>query len=273
MDGARSEPVNELRLLQDELDQRTLELAAARAELHSLDQIKSAFISTAAHELRSPLTALSGYLELLHDNDTSNLTDQQKNYLLVIEESTQRLVSIINDLLDVTRIESGRVALVLQATDLAGLIEQATAAYADQLRDREIQLTLDTPAGLPPALCDETRTSQILDHLLSNAVKFTQLGGSITVSLERASEDGFLLLVVEDSGVGIPRSEHDRIFERFYRASNAAYSGAAGAGLGLHIARALIELHGGRIWLESDVERGSTFYVTLPIADGVAERE
>jgi signal transduction histidine kinase len=123
------------------------------------------------------------------------------------------------------------------------------------------------PASLPPALCDVTRAAQILNHLLGNAMKFTPDGGSITIRLDRAAEDGYLLLTVADSGIGVPLAEQDKVFERFYRASNVAYIGAAGAGLGLYISRALIELHGGRIWLESDVNQGATFYVTFPMAD------
>jgi signal transduction histidine kinase len=262
-----------LRLLRAELQQRTLELTAAQAELQSLSQMKSTFVSTAAHELRSPLTAMTGYLELLQDNDLSNLTSVQREYLAIIEGSTQRLVSIITDLLDVTRLESGRIALVLRPTDLASLVETTVAEHAGEFGGKELEVTLNLPAGLPPALCDVTRAAQILNHLLSNAVKFTPNEGRIAIRLGRAAEDGYLLLTVADTGIGVPTAEQEKVFERFYRASNVAYIGAAGAGLGLHIARSLIELHGGRIWLESDVDQGATFYVTFPIADTPTESE
>jgi len=241
--------------------------------LQSLSQMKSTFVSTAAHELRSPLTALTGYLELLQDNDTSNLTAVQREYLSIIAGSTQRLVSIITDLLDVTRLDSGRIALVLRPTDLAALIESTTAEHAGEFGEKELEVTLGLPAGLPEALCDVTRAGQILNHLLSNAIKFTPHRGSIAIHLGRAAEDGYLLLTVADSGIGVPPAEQDKVFERFYRASNVVYIGAAGAGLGLHLARSLIELHGGRIWLESDVDRGATFYVTFPMADTSTESE
>ena len=256
-----------LRLLRDELQQRTLELTAAQAELQSLSQVKSTFVSTAAHELRTPLTAMTGYLELLQGNDTSNLTPVQREYLSIIEGSTQRLVSIITDLLDVTRLESGRIALVLRPTDLVAVIESTVAEHAAEFAAKELEVTLNLPAGLPEALCDITRARQILNHLLNNAIKFTLSGGNIAVCLDRDAEEGYLLLTVADSGIGIPPAEQDKVFERFYRASNVVYIGAAGAGLGLHLARSLVELHGGRIWLESDVDRGATFYVTFPIAD------
>ena len=125
-----------MRLLHAELQQRTLELTAAQAELQSLSQMKSTFVSTAAHELRSPLTAMTGYLELLRDNDTSNLTPVQREYLSIIEGSTQRLASIITDLLDVTRLESGRIALVLRPTDLAALVETTVAEHAGEFGEK-----------------------------------------------------------------------------------------------------------------------------------------
>jgi signal transduction histidine kinase len=264
---AASEQEDALRLLRDELQQRTLELTAAQAELQSLSQVKSTFVSTAAHELRTPLTAMTGYLELLQGNDTSNLTPVQREYLSIIEASTQRLVSIITDLLDVTRLESGRIALVLRPTDLVAVIESTVAEHAAEFAAKELEVTLNLPAGLPEALCDITRARQILNHLLNNAIKFTLSGGNIAVRLDRDAEEGYLLLTVADSGIGIPPAEQNKVFERFYRASNVAYIGVAGAGLGLHLARSLVELHGGRIWLESDVDHGATFYVTFPIAD------
>ena len=155
----------------------------------------------------------------------------------------------------------------MRPTDLAALIASTIAEHAAEFAEKELEVTLNLPAGLPEALCDITRARQILNHLLNNAIKFTRSGGSIAVCLGRDAEEGYLLLTVADSGIGIPTAEQDKVFERFYRASNVTYIGAAGAGIGLHIARALIELHGGRIWLESDIDRGATFYVTFPIAD------
>jgi signal transduction histidine kinase len=260
-----------LRLLQVDLQQRTLELAAAQAELQSLSQMKAQFISTAAHELRSPLTAMAGYLELLRDGDISNLTDRQREYLSIVEGGARRLASIISDLLDVTRLESGRIALNLRPTNLGALIETAAAEHASEFSAQELQVILDLTPGLPSALCDLPRAAQIVHHLLSNAIKFTPAGGSIVIRLARAPEDGYLLLAVTDSGIGVPQAEHDKVFERFYRASNAVALGASGAGLGLHIVRSLVELHGGRVWLESDIDRGAAFFVTFAIADDPTE--
>jgi signal transduction histidine kinase len=214
---------------------------------------------------------MAGYLELLRDGDTSNLTDRQREYLSIVEGGARRLASIISDLLDVTRLESGRIALNLRPTNLGALIETAAAEHASEFSAQELQVILDLTPGLPSALCDLTRAAQIVHHLLSNAIKFTPAGGSIVIRLARALEDGYLLLAVTDSGIGVPQAEHDKVFERFYRASNAVALGASGAGLGLHIVRSLVELHGGRVWLESDIDRGAAFFVTFAIADDPTE--
>ncbi len=258
---------NELRLLQDRLARQNLELAAANAELRRLDEIKSTFVSVAAHELRTPLTSISGYVEILLDEEFDPLSGDQRKALEIVQQSARRLLTTTDNLLDVTRIEAGRVELVLQPTDLSALVETVAAEFRPQLEAKAQRLTLRAPPGLPPALCDETRAAQIIGNLLSNASKYTPHGGLITASLAPAEEEGFLQVSVADNGVGISAEERAKLFNRFFRAESAHLTGASGAGLGLHITRSLVELHGGRIWFESEPGQGSTFYVTLPIAD------
>jgi signal transduction histidine kinase len=135
------------------------------------------------------------------------------------------------------------------------------------LEGRAQPLTLCIPSDLPPALCDEARAAQIIGNLLSNASKYTPRGGQIAVTVALAEEDGFLEVSVADNGVGIPANDQPRLFDRFFRAQSAVLTGASGAGLGLHITRSLIELHGGHIWFESELGKGSTFHVAFPIAD------
>lgn len=258
---------NELELLRDELNQQSQKLAAAQAELQMLDEMKSGFVAIAAHELRSPLTAITGYLELLLDDGADYLTDLQRDYLNIMRDSAQHLLSITNDLLDLTRIEAGRVELALQPTDLVALIERVACKFTSQIEAKAQRLTLQVLSDLPAALCDSTRTAQVFGNLINNASKYTPEGGSIVVRLEYAAEEGFLLVAVQDDGVGISAPEQNRLFERFFRARSAAVTGAGGAGIGLYIARSLVELHGGRIWVESEVGHGAAFYVTFPIAD------
>jgi signal transduction histidine kinase len=258
---------NELRLLQDQLTCQNAELAAANAELRRLDELKSAFVSVAAHELRTPLAPIRGYVEVLLDEDVGSLTDEQREYLQTVERSARRLLTLTSNLLDVTRIEAGRLELVLQPVDLSALVKAIADEYGPQLEGRAQQLTLRIPSDMPPALCDETRAAQIVGNLLSNASKYTPQGGWIAITVGPAEEDGFLEVSVADNGVGIPTKDQPRLFDRFFRAQSAVLTGASGAGLGLHIARSLIELHGGRIWFESELSKGSTFHVTFPVAD------
>jgi len=257
---------DELRRLHDELDRRNQLLTAANAELRNLDEIKAQFVSIAAHELRSPLTAITGYLELLLDEDGC-FTEHQRDYLGIIQDSAHRLLKITNDLLDLTRIEAGRLELVMQPTDLGALLRAAASEYTAQIAAKAQQLTLEIPDGLPGALCDSGRAVQIIGNLISNATKYTPAGGAITIRLERAVAAGFLQISVRDTGVGIPTDEQTKVYERFFRASSALSAGALGTGLGLHITRALVELHGGKIWLESKAGQGATFFVTFPITD------
>ncbi len=258
---------NELRLLQNQLERQNLDLAAANTELRRLDEMKSMFVSVAAHELRAPLTSISGYLELLIDEECGPLTDEQREYLEITQRSARRLLTITNNLLDVTRIETGRVELVLQPTNLAALVETVAAEFGPQLEAKAQRLVLRASSGLPLALCDETRAAQIIGNLLSNASKYSPEGSLITISLSLAGTEGFLQVSVQDNGVGISPEDQAKLFYRFFRAEGDDSSVNHGAGLGLYITRSLVELHGGHIWFESEPGKGSTFFVTFPVVD------
>jgi signal transduction histidine kinase len=262
---------NELRLLQSQLTRQNVELAAANAELRRLARVKSQFASVAAHELRTPLTSIAGYLEMLLGNEFGPLTDEQQRSLGMVNEATHRLQSLSDRLLDLTRIESERVELVLQPVDLSDLIETLAAEFHPQLDASDQRLVLHISPTLPLALCDVVRTRQIISNILSNASKYTSQGGVITVSLQLAEEEGFLELSVADNGVGIPPEDQPELFTPFFRAKSATMSGSKGVGLGLYITRSLVEQHGGRIWFESELDTGSTFHVTFPLVTGLVE--
>jgi signal transduction histidine kinase len=257
---------NELCLLQSQLTRQNVELAAANAELRRLAEIKSQFVSVAAHELRVPLTSIAGYLEMLLGSEFGPLTAEQRRPLGLVSESAHRLQSLSDELLDMTRIEAERVELILQPVDLPALVETMVAEFRPQLDARDQQLVLRISPALPLALCDEVRTGQIIGNLLSNASKYTPQGGVVTVSLALAEEEGFLELAVADNGVGVLPDDQAELFTPFFRAKSATVTGSKGVGLGLYIARSLVEQHGGRIWFESELDTGSTFHVTLPIA-------
>lgn len=258
---------NELHLLEGQLRRSNLKLEAANTELRRLDDLKSRFISVAAHELRNPLTSILGYVEMFLDGDLGPLLDEQCECLGIVFGSGRRLLDITNNLLDVTRIEAGRIDLVLVPVDLAALVGRVVAEYRPQREAKGQKLELYVAPGLPAGLCDPMRVEQVVGNLIGNASKYTQEGGQIGVRVEQAQEEGFLQISIADTGMGISAEDQARLFSRFYRTDSARTSGMGGTGLGLYVTRALVEFHGGRIWLESKVGRGSTFYVTLPISD------
>lgn len=256
---------NELRLLQDELNRQNLQLAAANTELRRLDELKSAFVSIAAHELRTPLTSIVGYLEMLLDGDAGALNQKQTEYLGTVEASAARLLNIAHDLLDMTRIETGHLELVLETVDLLALANEVIAELSPQLDARTQPLDLHAPASLPCVLCDPLRVAQIMGNLINNASKYSPPGSPISLKLAVSDEPEFIQVSVADQGVGIPDLERAKIFEPFFRASTSALMNANGTGLGLSIARALVELHGGRIWVDSAPDTGTIFQFTLPL--------
>ena len=259
---------NELRLLQDRLARRNQELAAANVELKHLDEIKSMFVSIAAHELRTPLAPILGYVELLLEEEMGALTNKQRESLVTVRRSVGRLVTITDNLLEVSRIEAGRIELILKPIDLGSLVAQVAAEFQPQLDVKSQKLHLSAALPLPLALCDEARAAQIVGNLVSNASRYSPPESEITLRLAPAQEEGFLQLSVIDHGAGISAQDQEKLFSQFFRTASASLSGSKGAGLGLYITRALVELHGGRIWLESEPGRGSSFHVTFHTAGG-----
>lgn len=251
---------NELSLLRDRLQ-------AANRELQHLNELKSRFVAVAAHELRTPLTAIKGYVELLGDGSFGPLAAGQQRALEIIAASAERLLRIINNLLDISRIEAGRVQLTLRPVAGTPLIERAVDEFRPRFEQKKQAFHLHLPANLPNLLCDETRTQQILSNLLGNASKYTPAGGAVTLSAETARREGYLLITVEDTGIGIPLADQPYVFDTFFRASNVMQIDSVGAGLGLNITRSLAELQGGEIWCHSTPGEGATFAFTVPLAE------
>jgi len=267
LEQAVTQQRNELLLARDQLTQQNARLEASNAELQRLDETKSSFVAIAAHELRTPLTAIMGYLELLSGGDAGSLNDAQMDYLRTAEAAAHRLLHITNNLLDVTRLEAGRLELLLQPTDLAALVTAVATEQASLLEARTQRLSLQAPANLPQALCDGVRAGQIIGNLINNAGKFAPPGSTIDVRLSLATEPGYLQFSVTDHGIGISPENQAKLFKPFGRIGGAGAAGTDGAGLGLFIARSLVDLHGGRIWYESLPGEGATFHVNFPTAD------
>ncbi len=257
---------HELYEMRQRVAQLNMDLALAQSEVHRLDETKSQFVSAAAHELRNPLAALLGYIELIEIEDTSNLTPAQQQYMTGIDRSAQRLKSLTNNLLDISRLDSNRLELVMHTTDTLALVEQAVSEMQPLFDLKNQRVILKSEPYVPHVWADRVRAMQILTNLLSNAHKYTAPGGSVIVSVRRARNRPYVEIRIKDSGIGIPPEEQYRLFSRFYRASNAGRADGAGAGLGLAITHSLVRLHGGKIWFESAPGRGSTFFVTFPIA-------
>lgn len=256
----------ELFELRQRLAQMNLDLALANSELRRLDDAKSQFVSAAAHELRNPLASLIGYIELFTEEENLNLSATQTQYLASINRSAQRLRQLTNNLLDITRLDSNRLELVMTTVDPIDLLETALGDL-QPLFDAKHQRVVVKAERLPAIWCDKARALQILTNLLSNAHKYTPDGGTITIQVSRQRGRPFVTFRIKDSGIGIPPDDQSRLFTRFHRASNATAADGTGAGLGLAITQSLVRLHGGKIWFESTLGKGASFFVTLPVAN------
>ena len=236
--------------------------------LKELDRMKSEFLSTAAHELRTPLTSILGFSEILLERKLDK--ERQNRFLKIINEEAKGLADLINDLLDVSRIESGRGFKIKKAPfELRNTILENVDLFKSQTDKHDFEVNI--PGDLARIEADEDKINQVMENLISNAVKFSPQGGKITVSVEQA--EGEVKISVVDNGTGIPQKDLPHIFERFYRVENASTHGMGGAGLGLAIAKYIVESHGGKIWAESEVGKGSTFSFTLPIKATRKKRE
>jgi two-component system NtrC family sensor kinase len=226
--------------------------------LKKLDQIKSDFVATVSHDLRSPLTAILGYAELIGRAGPVNA--QQADFIGRITNSVQAITSLISDLLDLGRIEAGFDAQK-EATHLPLVVRYAVEGLRQAAVEKGVELAVEVPDSLPSVWANPPRLRQMLANLIDNAVKFTPAGGLVQVRAQ--CEDGQVVIRVRDSGIGIPAAEQQYVFDRFFRASNSQPA-SSGAGLGLTIVKSIVEDHGGRVWLESAPETGTTFSVVLP---------
>ena len=257
-----SELKNTLRKLEKEVGERKKAESLIREQnerLKELDRMKSEFLSTAAHELRTPLTSIVGFSEILLKR---KLDEERSNrFLRIINEESVSLAGLINDLLDVSRIESGKGFKIKKApTDLRGIILENVDLFKSQTDKHTFKV--DVPDGLAKIELDKDKIDQVMENLLSNAVKFSPQGGKITVSLKK--EDKLVKISVTDTGMGIPEKDLPHIFEKFYRVEAASIQAITGTGLGLGIVKYIVESHGGKISVESEVGKGSTFSFTLP---------
>lgn len=255
-----------LAMTRERLIRREQHAAAALLEqnerLRELDDLKNRFVSSASHELRTPLSAIIGYLEIVLGGEIGGLNDEQEEFLQIVKRNCDRLNKLVDDILFMGRVDSDRLTLEPQEVDLVALAAAEVESMHAAAQSKNLTLLLEAPEPVGMIEGDPTRLMQVLDNLLSNAVKFCSPGGSVTVAVH--GDEDAVALAVQDTGVGIPADELPRIFERFFRASTAATSGAPGTGIGLSIVQAIAEAHGGQVDVRSELGTGTTFTVTLP---------
>jgi signal transduction histidine kinase len=234
-----------------------------------VDRLKSEFVTNVSHELRTPMTSIKGYADILLMGAAGSLTEDQSRFLEVIKNNADRLSILVNDLLDISRIESGQVQLVLRPIQTGEVITMVLDTLRGRIDEENKPMTLeaDVPADLPPVEADRERLTQILMNLADNAFNYSQAGGAITLRARVDPAHSEMLIEVSDSGIGIAPEDQGRLFDRFYRGEDELVLATAGTGLGLPIAQQLAEMHGGRLWLaHSELGQGSTFALTLPLA-------
>jgi len=253
---------DELGALAANLNRMSEELGRLYQQLEAASRHKSEFLANMSHELRTPLNAIIGFSEVLLERMFGDLNEKQDEYLKDIFASGRHLLSLINDILDLSKIEAGKMELELTRFDLPAAIDNALTLVKGRAANHGITLTPDVDRRLGEFVADERKLKQVLVNLLSNAVKFTPEGGRVEIRAVRA--DGSVEIAVSDTGIGIAAEDQELIFEEFRQAGGDYTRKREGTGLGLALARRFVELHGGRIWVKSELGKGSTFTFTLP---------
>ena len=265
------------------------------AEVKRANDAKGRFVSEVAHELAQPVTAIKGFNDLMVKGMAGPISDTQRQFLSTIQFNTERLNTLIKDLLDIGRIETGRLKMELGPVAIKPIIEETVRSLQSQIGERQLGVELHMPDELPNVLADRARLIQVLTNLVSNACKYTPTGGNMTITVSRLKEiqprnaprgswtrtdlqqvklnpAGYLACAVKDTGIGITPEDQAKLFSQFFRSQNPAVREQRGTGLGLAIAKSLIELQGGAIWVESELERGSTFAFSMPIVENGEHR-
>jgi len=231
-----------------------------------LEEMKLDFVSMAAHELRTPLTAIRGYLSVLQEELTKNLSKEQRSFLDKAFISSSQLAALVENLLSVSRIERGAMKLETISQNWKIVLREMVTSFTPLANEKGIKLTLNCPDDLPPVSVDKFRISEVLSNLIGNALNYTNQGGTVELSAEFDKKENMVVAHIRDTGQGIPESAISHLFTKFFRVSGVLEQGSKGTGLGLYISKAIVNMHGGNIWVESELGKGCTFSFTLPIA-------
>jgi len=255
----------ENRRLVDSLQRSNRLLFEANEELKRATQAKSEFLANMSHELRTPLNVIIGFSELMRDEVPGQINNEQRQCLDDVLGSSQHLLNLINDVLDLSKIEAGTAKFRLSSLELAEVIEPLARTMLPVLAPRQQSLDIKVEEGLPLVRINKAKISEVLLNLLSNATKFTPERGELRI--EAVREDNWCRVSVIDSGIGIKQEDQEQIFEPFYQLDNSLTRGKGGTGLGLALVRQIVDKHGGRVWVESEYGQGSRFTFTLPLVE------
>ncbi|WP_161982105.1 PAS domain-containing sensor histidine kinase [Dictyobacter alpinus] len=264
-----SASVNPIHLVEDDFSYAIF-TARDMSALKVANRVRSNFVSMVSHELRTPLNSVHGFIDLLLQGHMGEMNDEQRMYLGYTQEGVQQLISIVEDILFMSRSDLGQFEVKQQEVHLLGLVRQVVLSLQPQAIKAEVELCLDMTANGPALFIDPQRIKQVLNNLVANAIKFTPPGGTVTVSASQHDEH-FAMISVSDTGYGIPTEDGQHVFERFYQSNHSQQSKMGGYGLGLSIARLIVEQHGGTIGFDTVVNKGTTFYFTLPLYDDRCE--
>jgi signal transduction histidine kinase len=250
---------------------KVIEAEIMKETAEAANKAKSDFLASMSHEFRTPLNAVIGFSELMSTGLGGPLTDQQKEYVTDIFTSGQHLLSLVNDILDLSKVEAGRMELQMNEFNIERLIETSIALFKEEAYKHSLQMTFKITHGLDTMIGDERKIKQVLFNLLGNAVKFTPDGGRIQVEATLTDDKEFLKYSVSDTGIGISSEDQNKLFKPFEQVDTRLTRKYKGTGLGLSLCKQLVELHGGRIWVESEAGKGSKFIFVIPVRPGAQQ--
>jgi len=256
--------INTVSVVQDKQKTGTLVILHDITREKMVERMKTEFVSLSAHQLRTPLSAIKWTLRMLLDGDLGEITKEQREFIEKTYQSNERMISLINELLDITRIEEGRYLYKPIFTDFEPIIQFVVNSYREEIERKKINFEIQKPKEkLPRLVVDVEKMRLAIQNLLDNAIRYTPPGGQIIISFKKKEKE--IEFLVKDTGIGIPKDQQARVFTKFFRGGNVIRMETEGSGLGLFIAKNIVEAHGGKIWFESKEGEGTTFYFSIPI--------